>query len=69
MFLVFHLISKDYMTKKCLKSIKVSHGKKSVKVSHDAVKSGGHRHCGSIDIMVLVYQVILLDQGTKGINC
>ena len=32
----------------------------------DHPATGGNRHCGSGDIMVLVYHVILQDQVTKG---
>ena len=37
-------------------------------VSHTPAKSGGHRHHGSGDIMVLVCHVILQDLAIKGFH-
>ena len=36
------------------------------KVYHHASAFGGHRHCGSEDVMVLVCHVILQDYVTRG---
>ena len=41
-------------------------GKKAVEESHHPAKFCGHRYSGSVDIMVLVCEVISLDYVTKG---
>ena len=37
-----------------------------MKLSYHLAKFGSHRHCGSGDIMILVYHVISQDHKIKG---
>ena len=39
----------------------------SIKVSYHPAKFGGHRHCGSENIMVLMCHVLLEDHVVKGV--
>ena len=41
-------------------------GQEPIKVSYHSAKFSGHRHCGSGNIMVLIYRVILQDHVIKG---
>ena len=51
-----------------LVSIRVDYfyGLPLLKVCHHLAKFGGHKHCGSGDIILLVYQVILRDHVING---
>ena len=44
------------------------YGQKALKVSHYSGKFGGHKHCGSGDIILLVCHAISQDHTTKGLS-
>ena len=55
MILVSHVILQDHVIKKPYDVV----GEEPVQVNDHLVKFGGHRHCGSEDIKILVSHVIL----------
>ena len=55
MILVCHVILQDHVIKKSYDVV----GEEPVQVNYHLVKFGGHRHCGSEDIKILVSHVIL----------
>ena len=59
MLLVCQVISRD-------KRLEYHYGWKPLMASHQFTKSGGHRHCGSGDIMISGCHVISLDQVIEG---
>ena len=59
-------LSRDLISS-CDQMVKKHHGKKALQVSQHPVKFGGHRLCGSGDIMFLVCHMTSLDHVTKNI--